>query len=185
MNSLSSRLSNANMSEAQLISAFWECYIPSRSRAQAGSPCAWLQHSLCVPNPPPALRLSLKALAMTRLGWLRKDDAFIHEGQVIYGHALRELQKALYDQHLVWQDETMATCNVLASYEVSRFPMVLPAVSHQNYVAVRVDDGLNHRIQQPHSELFFPSYGFCFHHILGGRRPFPTFGTGLLILEQT
>ena len=128
MNSLSSRVSNANMSEAQLISAFWECYTPSTSMAQAGSPCAWLQQSICVPNPPPALRLSLKALAMTRLGWLRKDEAFVHEGKVIYVNALRELQKALYNQNSMWQDETMAACNVLALYEVSRFPMSLSAV---------------------------------------------------------
>ena len=116
------------MSEAQLISAFWEYYTPSRSMAQAGSPCAWLQQSICVPNPPPALRLSLKALAMTRIGWVRKDDAFFHEGKIIYGYALRELQKALYDQRLMWQDETMATCNVLTLYEVSNLPITLFAV---------------------------------------------------------
>ena len=128
VNCMPLQLSNANMSEAQLISAFWECYTPSRSVAQAGSPCVWLQHSISVPNPPPALRLSLRALAMTRLGWLQKDDAVIHEGKVIYGYALRELQKALYDQRSVWQDETMATCNVLALYEVSTFSITLFAV---------------------------------------------------------
>lgn len=128
MKSMPFRLSNANMSEVQLISAFWECYTPSRSMAQAGSPCAWLQQSICIPNPSPVLRLSLRALAMTRLGWLQKDDAFVHDGRVIYGNALRELQKALYDQHSMWQDETMATSNVLALYEVSKFLMNLLAV---------------------------------------------------------
>lgn len=127
-NSMPLRFDNANISEAQLISAFWEYYTPSRSVAQAGSPCPWLQQSICIPNPPPALRLSLMALAMTRLGWLRKDDAFVHEGKIIYGNALRELQKALYDQHSLWQDETMATCNVLALYEVCNLPMTLSAV---------------------------------------------------------
>lgn len=120
--------SSANVSEAQLISAFWECYIPSWSRAQTGSACAWLQHSICLPNPPPALRLALKAVAMTRLGWLHKDDAFVRGGRAIYGNALIELQKALYDKRSMWQDETMATCNVLALYEVNNFLLLFHTV---------------------------------------------------------
>lgn len=119
MNSMPLPPSTANVSEAQLISAFWERYIPSRSSAQAGYPCAWLHQSICLPNPPLALRLSLKALALTRLGWLHRDDAFIRGGMVVYGNALRELQKALYDKQSMWQDETLATCNVLALYELS------------------------------------------------------------------
>ncbi|CAF9925376.1 MAG: hypothetical protein ALECFALPRED_003124 [Alectoria fallacina] len=111
--------SNANAVEAQLIAAFWECYIPRSSSAQDGSPCAWLQQSICLPNPPPALHLSLKALAMTRLGSLHKDDSLVRGGRVVYGNALRELHKALYDKHSMWRHETMATCNVLALYELS------------------------------------------------------------------
>lgn len=123
MNSMPLLPSNANVSEAQLISAFWECYVPSSSIAQAGSPCPWLQQSICLPNPPSTLRLSLKALAMVTLGWLYKDEASVRGGRVTHGDALRELQKALYDERLRWQDETMATCKVLAVYEVSKIPM--------------------------------------------------------------
>ena len=42
----------------------------------------------------------------------------------MYGHALSEFQKALYnpkalyDEHSTMQDEAIATCNVLALYEV-------------------------------------------------------------------
>lgn len=115
--------SNAKASEVQLVSAFWECYIPSGNSAQAGSPCAWLQQSICLPDPPPALRLSLNALAMTKLGWIRNDDTFVRGGRVIYGNALRELQKTLYHERSILQDETMATCNALALYEVSEFTM--------------------------------------------------------------
>ena len=120
--------SNANVFEAQLISAFWEYYIPSSSSTQAGSPCDWLQQSICLPNPPTALRLALKAVAMTRLGWFHKDDAFVRGGRVIYGNALRELQKALYDERLMWRDETMATCNVLALYEVKNLLLIFSIV---------------------------------------------------------
>lgn len=68
---------NAKVSEIQLISTFWECYVPSGSCAQAGSPCSWLQRSIALPNPLPALRLSLKALATARLGWLHKDSTLV------------------------------------------------------------------------------------------------------------
>ncbi len=121
LNSIPLLPSNANASEAQLISSFWECYIPSGSTAQAGSPCTWLQQSICLPDPPPALWLSLKALAMTKLGYIQNDDTLVRGGRVIYGNALRELQKMLYDERSMLQDETMATCNVLALYEASKF----------------------------------------------------------------
>lgn len=57
---------------------------------------------------------------MTKLGCIQNDDALVHGGRVIYGNALRELQKVLYDEHSILQDETMATCNVLALYEASK-----------------------------------------------------------------
>ena len=112
--------SNAKVLEAQLISAFWEYYVPSESSAQAGSPCAWLQESICLSNPPPALRLSLIALAMTRLGWLHEDNVIVRRGMVVYGSALTKFQKALHEQRSVCQDEALATCNVLVFYEVGK-----------------------------------------------------------------
>ncbi len=137
---------NANVFERQLISTFWECYIPSRSSVQAGSPCAWLQQSICLPDPPPALRSSLIALAMTRLGSLHGDNAYLRGGRVIYGHALRELQTALCHERSMYQDEIMATCNVLALYEVGISSMKVVRNSHQKYTALRVDTIINHRI---------------------------------------
>ena len=76
-NSMPPLSNNAKVSEVQLISTFWECYVPSSSCAQAGSPCPWLQQSIALLNPLPALRLSLKALAMARLGWLHKDTTLV------------------------------------------------------------------------------------------------------------
>lgn len=120
MNSIPFILSNAKVLEAQLISAFWEYYVPSESSAQAGSQCAWLHESICLSNYPPALRLSLIALAMTRLGWLHEDNVLVRGGMTVYGFALTELQKSLSHQPLLFQDETLATCNVLALYEVGK-----------------------------------------------------------------
>ena len=105
--------------EAQLISTFWDHFIPQQSgRPQAGCQCKWLQQALDFPNPSPALRLSLKALAMARIGWINRDDTLVHHGRVLYGQALQAIQKALYDEHAMWQDDTLATGNVLAWYEV-------------------------------------------------------------------
>lgn len=108
--------SNAAASEAQLISTFWEHYIPQQS-VQTGCQCPWLQQALGLSDPSPALRLSLKALAMARLGWIHRDDTLVLNGRAFYGQALHEIQKDLYDERTMWQDETLATGNLLALYE--------------------------------------------------------------------
>lgn len=110
--------SNAAAYEAQLISTFWEHWVPQQS-VQTGCQCPWLQQALNLPDPSPALRLSLKAVAMARLGWIHQDDRLVLSGRVSYGQALQEVQKALYDERTMWKDETLATGNVLAVYEVS------------------------------------------------------------------
>ena len=112
------QLSNGAAYEAQLISTFWDHYIPQQS-VQASCQCKWLQQALDLPNPSPALRLSLKALAMARIGWIHRDDMLVLNGRVLYSQALQAIQTALYDEHLMWQDETLATGNVLAWYEVA------------------------------------------------------------------
>ena len=105
--------------EAQLISTFWDHFIPRQSgRPQAGCQCKWLRQALDLPNPSPALRLSLKALAMARCGWIYQNKTLARHGRVLYGQALQAIQKALYDEHVMWQDDTLATGNALAWYEV-------------------------------------------------------------------
>ena len=103
--------------EAQLISTFWEHWSPKQS-AQSGCQVPWLQQTLSLPNPSPALRLSLKALAMSRLGWFHRDGALTLSGRTLYGQALQVIQKALYDETTMWQDETLASGNILSAYEV-------------------------------------------------------------------
>ena len=55
---------------------------------------------------------------MARIGWIYRDDTLVHHGRVLYGQALQAIQKALYDEHAMWEDDTLATGNVLAWYEV-------------------------------------------------------------------
>ena len=56
---------------------------------------------------------------MTRLGWSREDNALTNRGQMIYGNALKELQKALWTENTMWLDETLAAAHALSIYEVS------------------------------------------------------------------
>ena len=65
--------------------------------------------------------MSLKALAMTRLGWMNRDTALSIRGRNHYGLALKHLQRALYDKKLMWQDDTLAAAYCLAVYEVHHF----------------------------------------------------------------
>ena len=55
---------------------------------------------------------------MSRIGWIYRDETLVHNGRVLYSQALQAIQRALYDEHSVWQDETLAAGNVLAWYEV-------------------------------------------------------------------
>ena len=121
LDSLTLQPRDAIACEAQLISTFWEHYMPQQS-LQTACQCAWLQKALGLPDPSPALRLSLKAVAAARLGWIHRDDTLVLHGRMLYVQALQEIQKALYDERTMWQDETLATGNILALYEVGKSP---------------------------------------------------------------
>lgn len=56
---------------------------------------------------------------MARLGWIYRDNTLVLNGRAFYGQALHEIQKDLYDERTMWRDETLATGNLLALYEVS------------------------------------------------------------------
>ena len=103
------------------MSLFWERYIPSTDESISdGSPCDWLQQVISSPSLPDtdALQLSLKALAVTRLGRMNQDDRLALRGQSCYVRALQQLQKALKSDLAVGRDETFAAGYVLALHEV-------------------------------------------------------------------
>ena len=111
--------------DLQIISALWEKYTPSISSVQGGTPCVWLQHVINLPTPGIPLHLSLKAFAMTRVGWMNKDESLVLQGILCYGRALNAFQQALSSEALMWQDELFAAGHVLSIYEVA-FPLMLP-----------------------------------------------------------
>ena len=114
--------SSASAFDKQIVSLFWERYIPSTDESLSdGSPCPWLQQIISSPSPPDteALQLSLKALTVTRLGRMNQDDRLALQGQSCYVRALQQLQKALRSDHTVGRDETFAAGYLLALYEVT------------------------------------------------------------------
>ena len=104
--------------DQQIISALWENYTPSNSSVQSGTPCVWLQHIIDLPTRKVPLHLSLKAFAMTRIGWINKDESLVLQGNLCYGRALNAVQKSLSSEASMWQDELFAAGYVLSVYEV-------------------------------------------------------------------
>ena len=110
--------------DQQIISALWEKYTPSVSSVQGGTPCVWLQHIINLPKRGIPLHLSLKAFAMTRIGWILKDESLMLQGNLCYGRALNAVQQALSLEASMWQDELFAAGYVLSVYEVAFSPML-------------------------------------------------------------
>ncbi len=111
--------------DQQIISALWESYTPSLSSVQSGAICVWLQQIINLPTQGIPLHLSLKAFAMTRIGWINKDDSLVLQGNLCYGRALNSVQKALSSEASMLQDELFAAGYVLSVYEVA-FPQRFP-----------------------------------------------------------
>ncbi len=117
-NRLISQLSATPAFDSQIIALFFHRYLPADKRIQDGYGRAWLQKAIGLQNPGEALHLSLKAISMTSLGRLFRDERLTFQGQKYYGRALQQLRKALQSEIVVWQDETLAAGFILALYEV-------------------------------------------------------------------
>ena len=114
--------------DQQIIAALWEKYTPSISSVQGGVPCVWLHYIINFPTRGVPLDLSLKAFAMTRVGYSNKDETMVLQGNVCYGRALSAVQRSLSSEASMLQDELFAAAYVLSVYEVA-FPHTLPCRS--------------------------------------------------------
>ena len=117
---LPQQVGGRNLDNAQIISAFWEKFVPREASAQGADPCPWLHQIILNPNKSQALEVAVNALAMTRVGWAEGEAALSIRGRDQYGLALKKLQSALYDKDLMWHDDTLAAAYCLSTYEVSR-----------------------------------------------------------------
>ncbi|RFU30305.1 hypothetical protein B7463_g6005, partial [Scytalidium lignicola] len=78
-----------------------------------------------------ALEGSILAVCTARIGRIHNDTALINESLKLYGLGLRELQKALWNPKLMYDDETLAACMALSTYEV----MECPGGTHQGWLS--------------------------------------------------
>lgn len=102
-----------------LINSFLDMYYPSDdSYVRSDINHSWVQTAALIPNKGKALPLALHALALSRLGWSRKDEDFSQQGRTAYVGALSEFQKALWDERERRTDRTLAAARALTTYEV-------------------------------------------------------------------
>lgn len=118
-NRMLTRLSPTPAFDSQIISLFFERYSPATKRIQGGYGRGWLKQAIGLQDPGEALHLSLKAISMTRMGRISKDDRLAFQGAKVYGSALQQLRRAVQSEVTVWHNETLAAGFILALYEVS------------------------------------------------------------------
>lgn len=116
---LSGNPSAVELYDVQLVAQFWQRWAPVTNSSPGEWNHTWLQQAISAQKSTETLDLSIKALAFTRLGWLQHDTALATRGSMLYGRALRELQRSLWDEPTMWLDETLAAAYALSVYEVS------------------------------------------------------------------
>lgn len=97
---------------------FLESYLPMQNGLRGALQGAWLIEALRLENPGQALEFSLHALCITRVGRVTLNEDLVKRGNAAYGMALRALRNALESSKLAGRDETLASCMILAIYEV-------------------------------------------------------------------
>lgn len=70
----------------------------------------------------PALEASVSAVSAAMLGRMHDDRPLVNESLKLYTIGLRELQKALWNPKLMYDDETLAACLCLSLYEIVECP---------------------------------------------------------------
>ncbi|KAK0118358.1 hypothetical protein ONS95_012646 [Cadophora gregata] len=104
---------------SQILSEFLTNYPQSPSEPRAGS---WLALLPSHPTYTTALEASILAVCTAKLGRTHNDQALVKESLKFYVQGLWELQRALWDEKLMYRDETVAACMCLLIYEVAECP---------------------------------------------------------------
>jgi hypothetical protein len=104
--------------KAQFQNIFIESYLPSNPKVGPGLTQVWLWEAIRVNNPGKALEYSLRALCVSRVGRINRDQDLILKGNATYGLALKALHRSLESQELAGKDDTLAACLILSIYEV-------------------------------------------------------------------
>lgn len=124
------RINSSAINDAQTLAGFLHIYLPTPSlspsssssssflSAESGNP-HWLSLSPSLSDPGTAFPLALRALSLNRLGAAAGDVRVLHQSRLTYAHALREVQRALYDERQMCKDVTLAAVRACMIYEVS------------------------------------------------------------------
>ncbi|KAI9819123.1 MAG: hypothetical protein M1827_007279 [Pycnora praestabilis] len=118
-----------NAFRTQFFGAFMEGYLPEGIRGNR-NPLSWVEIIPDILNPGEALSDALSALSVARIGRLEDDSNLARAAMSLYGKALWELQRALWDETLMYRDETLAASMVLGMYEVLFGQNVTAWLSH-------------------------------------------------------
>lgn len=114
-----------NSIDLQCRALFWDLYLP-RGIAEVhdgmlhrcNHPANWTSVLLELSQTEPALDLAFSALSISRVGRSNNDLRLVKESTKIYGRALKDLQKALYDESRMHTAEVLAACSLLGLYEI-------------------------------------------------------------------
>lgn len=114
---LATQVNNQQVFQDLFAVEFLRIYLPTANN-RPRVPLAWPQLVYDTPTEGPALGLSMAAVSLLVVGSSTSNPALSVEGSRKYGQTLWELQKALWDERLMYKDETLAACNALLLYEV-------------------------------------------------------------------
>jgi len=116
----------------------------------------WIKTVPTLPYVTKALEVAIMAMCFAKIGDFQGDETFKFGGLQLYHRALRELQFALLDPHLLYDDQTLGACVALTHYELTQCPSdsMVPYTNHivgcAKLVQIRGPerhrDGLAHKI---------------------------------------
>lgn len=111
------RLTDQYMFKNLFAGEFLRIYLPSaNNRPQV--PLTWLQLVLNTPTDSLVLDHAMAAVSLSVVGRATNNTTIAVESSRKYGQALLELQRALWQESLMYRDDTLAACNALVLYEV-------------------------------------------------------------------
>lgn len=116
---------NRSSVDLQCRALFWDLYLPrgvaevhDEMLHKCNHPPNWTSVLLELSQAEPSLDLAFSALSIARVGRSNNDLRLVKESTKIYGRALKDLQKALYDESRMHTAEVLAACSLLGLYEI-------------------------------------------------------------------
>jgi len=129
---------------------------------------SWLKDMYMIPSPTPALQSSTYAIALAKIGNATGNQALLRESLKVYTKSLNLLQLALYDEELMYSDETLGATLLLAIYEV----MQCPSDSRRGYINHANGCGKLIQLRGPHAHVEGLGHAIFIMYRLMGVRAF-------------